>query len=215
MYCVAPDCDKETIYNSGYCNSHYQMWNLYGRLEKVYKGDRYKHPFYHMWNERKCDNLLCDEWLDFWTFVKDIGERPEGCKLRRIDTKKLYDFNNFKWSKDTTRKNGETRNSQQIRRRKENPEIYKAYELKKNFGITFEQYQELLEKQNFVCAICEEKEKTKHHVSGEFKSLAVDHDHKTNKIRGLLCQRCNRVLGKIRDRTDLLDKMKAYLNGNS
>lgn len=88
------------------------------------------------------------------------------------------------------------------------------FTLKKNFGITFEQYNEILIKQNYVCAICKEKEKTKHHVTNEFKSLAVDHCHKTGKIRGLLCQRCNRVLGKLNDNVSLLDKMKDYLNDN-
>lgn len=77
--------------------------------------------------------------------------------------------------------------------------------LKRNFGITPEQYQELLDKQQGCCAICD-----KHH--SEMKTrLAVDHDHHTGEIRGLLCQYCNyRLVGRHRDGT-LLRKIAAYV----
>lgn len=212
MFCAASDCNNPVVYNSGYCNAHYQRLRRNGKLDKIYNGDRHNHPFYHMWNERKNSNVLCKEWIDFWNFVKGIGERPEGCKLRRFDIQKPYGPDNFNWAKDTLYREGETKNQQAMRRRREKPEVYKSYELKKNFKITYEQYNKILKEQNFVCAICEEPEKVIHHISGILKSLAVDHCHKTGKIRGLLCQRCNRVLGKIKDRIDLLEKMKAYLN---
>lgn len=61
------------------------------------------------------------------------------------------------------------------------------------YGITPEQYQELLEKQNYSCAVCGR------HESEFTKKLAIDHDHGTGEIFGLLCTVCNRVLiGKIR-----------------
>lgn len=214
MFCAAPNCDKDIVYNSGYCNSHYQMLRLYGRVETVCWGQS-NHPLYNMWNEKKNKGLLCDEWIDFISFIKGIGECPsEDHCLRRINQKEKYSPDNFKWIFYYRRKDGESHNQQQIRRRKENPEIYKSYELKKSFKIDYAAYRTILEKQNFVCAICEEPEKTIHHVTNELKSLAVDHCHETGKIRGLLCQRCNRVLGKIKDRIDLLDKMKDYLNAS-
>ena len=61
---------------------------------------------------------------------------------------------------------------------------------KRNFGISLEDYEELLEKQGGVCAICKNK-----CPSG--RRLAVDHDHVTKRVRGLLCCNCNRVLGWI------------------
>lgn len=58
--------------------------------------------------------------------------------------------------------------------------------LLRRFGITEEQYEELFQKQRGRCAICERPAET-------FKTkLAVDHNHKTREIRGLLCFYCNR-----------------------
>ena len=74
----------------------------------------------------------------------------------------------------------------------------------KALGCTPEQYVEMLQKQHDVCAICKSKNKTK-------RQLAVDHDHKTGKIRGLLCQRCNLVLGQLKESIALLKKMEKYL----
>ena len=83
---------------------------------------------------------------------------------------------------------------------KENPEKYKKYKkswreknrgwaLKKKFGISLEEYNQMLEKQNHRCAICGRHE-------SEFKrKLDVDHDHETGKNRGLLCNNCNTNLG--------------------
>lgn len=65
-------------------------------------------------------------------------------------------------------------------------------------GCTKEKFQELLELQNNKCAIC--KSDFGHISKNGVKSrLAVDHDHTTNHIRGLLCGRCNRGLGYLKE----------------
>ena len=93
--------------------------------------------------------------------------------------------------------------------KEKNPEFIKrrnrGYVLKRKYGITLEQYEELLEKQNHSCAICN-RHKT------EFKTeLAVDHSHKTGRIRGLLCTACNyRLVAKHED-GDLLRKIADYI----
>jgi hypothetical protein len=80
------------------------------------------------------------------------------------------------------------------------------YNLKKLYGITPEQYTQLLLKQNGCCAICNKP-------STDYKRrLHVDHDHTTKKIRGLLCVRCNYGIGYFNENTSLLDKAKEYLN---
>lgn len=66
-------------------------------------------------------------------------------------------------------------------------------QIKKQFGIDEEDYNFLLKLQNKRCAICGRKEKAK--VNGVVKRLAVDHSHKTGKVRGLLCSKCNGTLG--------------------
>ena len=62
----------------------------------------------------------------------------------------------------------------------------------KQFGITLDTYEEMLKSQNNVCAICFRPETFE--MKGTIHSLAVDHDHVTGKIRGLLCRACNQML---------------------
>lgn len=89
----------------------------------------------------------------------------------------------------------------------------KAWErmLFRQYGITLEEYTQLLVKQNYVCAICKYPEKFSS-KSGKIKRLAVDHCHKTKKIRSLLCFSCNAVLGLINDNILILSEMKKYLH---
>jgi hypothetical protein len=82
--------------------------------------------------------------------------------------------------------------------------------LKKRFGINLEQYNQLLEAQNGVCAICEQEE-TRTQRNGNISALAVDHDHKTGKVRGLLCSGCNVSLGRFKDNQTLLQNALNYL----
>jgi hypothetical protein len=82
----------------------------------------------------------------------------------------------------------------------------KNRQLRIKFGITSEQYTEMFIKQNGCCAICNKNQ-------NEFKrKLAVDHDHKTGKIRGLLCSNCNTILGKLNDNSETLLNAIQYLN---
>src|SRR6185295_2091817 len=104
--------------------------------------NRVKHPLYYTWNERKNQNLLCEEWLNFDTFVEDVGNRPNNCKLKRLNDAELFSPSNFKWHEYSQKKIGEKDNEYLIRRRQENPEVYKNAELKKNFGITLADYNE-------------------------------------------------------------------------
>lgn len=71
------------------------------------------------------------------------------------------------------------------------------------YGLTEVAYQSLVQKQNGLCAICFEC------PSG--KGFHVDHDHATNKVRGLLCNTCNRGLGWFKDNTMRLLNAVAYL----
>ena len=92
-------------------------------------------------------------------------------------------------------------------KRKANLEHHKDIVRRCLYGIEPEAYQTLRKKQNDLCAVCGEAEIG--------RALAIDHDHKTGKIRGLLCKGCNRGLGYFRDRSDLLDKAKEYLNAHA
>ena len=78
---------------------------------------------------------------------------------------------------------------------------YKKYERR---GITKEQYEIVFKTQQGLCAICKKTPKTTH-------SLAMDHNHKTNEFRGLLCKECNRALGLFGDNIDTLTNAVLYL----
>jgi hypothetical protein len=82
--------------------------------------------------------------------------------------------------------------------------------LKHVFGLTLDQYDKILENQNGVCAICGKPERAK--MYGVIRRLAVDHDHKTGKIRGLLCALCNQAIGLLNDDINNLASAIKYLS---
>lgn len=101
-------------------------------------------------------------------------------------------------------------NDQVKARYKRNPEPYRRAVMKRTFGISLEEYDVLHDKQNGVCAICGECETTPYRDG--VRRLAVDHDHVTGRIRGLLCVNCNNGLGRFKDSQILLAAAMAYLD---
>ena len=73
--------------------------------------------------------------------------------------------------------------------------------LLRQYGITIEEYETQFEKQEGLCACCGKPESE--FFNGVRKRLAVDHNHKTNMVRELLCRRCNVMLGFIETETDV------------
>jgi hypothetical protein len=78
--------------------------------------------------------------------------------------------------------------------------------IKRNYGITQEEYEFMCRYQHNSCAICYVNS-----PGGRAKNWFVDHDHATGNIRGLLCSRCNLLLGKAEDNVVLLGNAIAYL----
>lgn len=85
----------------------------------------------------------------------------------------------------------------------------RAHTLRK-YGLTPSEYDQMLNEQGGVCALCDKPE-TCLGNNGEVKMLAVDHDHDTGDVRGLLCNNCNRAIGLFGDDPELLLKAVAYL----
>ena len=85
------------------------------------------------------------------------------------------------------------------------PEAAWRRSIKRKFGLDASGYSEMLEAQAGKCAICRAGCATGNR-------LAVDHDHETGVVRGLLCGRCNRAIGMFEDRTDLLSSAIDYLD---
>lgn len=85
------------------------------------------------------------------------------------------------------------------------------HKLKFHYKITPEQYEEMFKNQHGNCGSCDLKETRKHHLTGVILRLAVDHCHKTDKIRGLLCSKCNTNLGHFGDDLNGIMNLVKYL----
>lgn len=119
--------------------------------------------------------------------VKDFYKHP-GCKQGiRPDCKICADEYNDSWMKVHGKEHNRKRT------------------LRRYWNLTLEDYDRMLAAQNGGCAICETK------VNIENKRFAVDHCHKTNKIRGLLCDLCNRGIGLLREDEEILNKAITYI----
>lgn len=89
---------------------------------------------------------------------------------------------------------------------KDRKDLIKLRHKLKKHGATLEDYITKFEQQNGCCAICRQ------HVIG--RTMDIDHDHSTNKFRGLLCRNCNLGLGYFHDNPDHLNSAIQYINGN-
>ena len=84
--------------------------------------------------------------------------------------------------------------------------------LRTTYGLVREAYTALLKKQRGACSICRQPETLK--KRGRIVRLAVDHDHLSGKVRGLLCARCNMALGQFHS-AHLLRRARRYLRGQT
>ena len=132
----------------------------------------------------------------------------------RRDCKKCVNSrrrNNFKLKEEQNKKRRE-------RYRKDiNYRLHlKGLRLKSTFGINLEKYEKMLEEQDFKCKICG-KEEVSTSRTGQIKGLAVDHCHKHEKetgeikVRGLLCENCNKGIGSLQDDINILKRAIDYI----
>lgn len=125
---------------------------------------------------------------DFSEFVKNvrlksgIGSRCKDCHRKKD--------NEYYHRKDKSKPNG------------------RHGKLMKQYGISSEQYEEMLENQDYKCAVCGKTEQENN------QRLAVDHCHNSKKVRKLLCTSCNVTLGLVKDNKDILASLISYLKEN-
>jgi hypothetical protein len=88
--------------------------------------------------------------------------------------------------------------------RTNNPDRQRKSQARRLYGITYEDYDSMLKKQNGLCKLCQEF----------MKKPVIEHDHKNNKIRGFTCQRCNIIIGMVESARDLglLPALNNYLS---
>ena len=91
--------------------------------------------------------------------------------------------------------------------RKANPASHRAAHLRSTYGLSLEDFDHLLEQQNHTCLLCDHK-----HVHNCKKgALRVDHNHRTDEVRGLLCKECNSGMGLLGDNPERLRAAARYL----
>lgn len=213
--CLVDDCVGIVVSN-GLCDKHRKRMSRHGTLETTRPADwgqREKHPLWNSYKSAQRSNTLCKEWYDdFWLFVLSVGDRPENHILRRINLKQPFSISNFKWvPKLQSIKDYKDKNSYMRDYFKRNPEKQKNHDLKKKYGITLEEFKQKQIDQNNVCAICGNPEVDIDKRLNKVRELAVDHNHTTGQIRGLLCRGCNQGLGNFQEDTKRLQKAIEYL----
>lgn len=164
--------------------------------------------------EKTCKH--CGEHKPLEAFYADSGardgRRPECKACTPARRKRWYEANRereIRRVREWQQANSE-RHLESQRRRRQDPEVKRrarAGHLRRKFGITSEQYDEMLAAQGGACALCGRP-------PTEGISLHVDHDHATRALRGLLCFRCNNALGDLGDDPDLLRAAATYLDAH-
>lgn len=134
------------------------------------------------------------------------------CKPCMLEEQRIYrNANKEKVSakaKAWREKNPE-RNRENCRKAEQrNKEKRRAQRLKRYYGISFAEYQDLIEQQKGLCKICG-RDPLK--VFLRSSSYCVDHDHETGKVRGILCGKCNAALGMLQDSPEILRKAAEYI----
>lgn len=129
--------------------------------------------------------------------------RSECRDCERALTRSLYAANPEKgaaasraWNKENRKRANATRRKWRIN----NPDKHKCYVLRRTYGISLEEYNAILLAQGGACGIC--KSAT---VGNCGRRLYVDHNHETGKVRGILCGKCNSVLGFVSDTPGILE----------
>jgi hypothetical protein len=81
--------------------------------------------------------------------------------------------------------------------------LNREYNLKKKYGLTVDELEQMKLEQMNLCAIC--------HQTPTLRGLFVDHDHETGLVRGLLCQHCNLAIGHLKDDPEIALAVAEYL----
>lgn len=179
--CSMPGCGRQSLAKN-LCLLHYQ---------------RAQHPLRNTWMSLRSryPGEFPPSWANLEVFAAEVGERPSpSYQLRRPNPQRPWCKSNMAWvqpigvSSTTAAK-----------------EYAWRWHLRNRYGLTVEQVEEMAKAQDGRCAICPA-------VLGDGGAkVCVDHDHLTRKVRGLLCDPCNKALGAFNDSVSSIRAAIAYL----
>lgn len=121
-------------------------------------------------------------------------------KERKRSYSKAYHPEHYKKNKERLKK-------QTLEYQRKNPELRFKFRLKRIYKLTVPEYERILALQNGVCAICKEFK-----LHANKTRLSIDHCHITGKVRGLLCDNCNKGIGLLKDNKELVFSAYEYLS---
>lgn len=221
--CKIEDCVRE-LDSLGLCRLHYARFYKHGTTDLAHRRGKTKTSVIQVWRERHGYGTLPPEWLDFWQFYKDVGDKPsKDHYLRKKNPNLPYSKDNFEWIEHIKKQPGEDALSWRKRKwqqRLKNKPSLREYgwlfrELLRDTGISLEEYSKIynekLKNQNGLCAICDCLETGISNRNGKTLRLSLDHCHTTKKIRDLLCRKCSHALGLWEESIELISNSIKYL----
>lgn len=162
---------------------------------------------------KKCSNIDCLN-KDFQS-LDNFNQRQIICKKCQKLRGQKYNESHKEEHRNSQKKWVKSNPEVNKKWRDKNPEKIKGYVLKQNYGISIEEKNRMLLKQDNCCSICNinileylEKQKGNKIIH----DFCVDHNHETGQLRGLLCGPCNRAIGLLLDNALLLRKAADYLD---
>ena len=135
------------------------------------------------------------------------GEVHEINRVRKIAAEKEKQKEEKRQYKKTDDYKKELKYKKMIRQtecNKNNKDILANSNLKRKYGITLDEKNRMAQSQNYSCMICGNKFKNT-------RDICVDHNHQSNKIRDLLCYKCNAGLGMLDENIERFEKCIAYI----
>ena len=222
--CKIDGCNKKTNKNT-VCPMHYSRYQRFKSYEKpnnrIKKKLETKCRLENCEKQRLFRNTLCVTHLGRWKryksydapikILKSIND-TKICKIHGELTKENTIFKKqYQQCRKCKQEYEKKRGKAKYLKQRTNVLFYHRKKTLKKYGLTLKDYDDLLKKQNYVCAICKKENEQRARLSTKNSSLTVDHCHKTGKIRGLLCHQCNLMLGNSNDEPEILRIGALYL----
>lgn len=162
-------------------------------------------------------------WQTYGEWFAEVGLAPaRNYSVRKIRDDLPMGPGNWQWVKvvhpskkpntwNTKTKAGKAAYDKHLRA--QDPRREHRFHVLRQYGLTSDQYDQMLVNQNGACAICKQPETLK--KQGKIMRLNVDHCHKTGRVRGLLCTRCNRGMGLLGDDAQRLRAAAEYIESQT